>query len=100
MQSIKQGRLADVVRMLGKGTSAHDFGDFGDAFVRPIAVATGYGHIDIIKALIARGADAEATCCSNMGGAWKGNPASLHGCKALHIAAAVGNAEACWCCYN
>ncbi|CAN0113505.1 unnamed protein product, partial [Ectocarpus sp. 8 AP-2014] len=91
--AIKQGRLADVVRMLGEGTSAQDF---GDAFVRPIAVATAYGHIDIIKALIARGADAEAIRWGNIDGAWKGNPASphLHGCKALHIAAAVGNEEA------
>ncbi|CAM9901021.1 unnamed protein product [Ectocarpus sp. 12 AP-2014] len=49
--------------MPGAGTSAHDF---GDAFVRPIAVATGRGHVGIIKALIARGANAEATCWSNM----------------------------------
>ncbi|CAN0550655.1 unnamed protein product, partial [Ectocarpus sp. 8 AP-2014] len=52
--AIKQGRLADVVLMLEAGASVHDF---GNGFARPIAVATAHGHIDIIKALIARGAD-------------------------------------------
>ncbi|CAM9644036.1 unnamed protein product, partial [Ectocarpus sp. 13 AM-2016] len=86
--AIKQGRLADVA-----GASVHDF---GDAFVRPIAVATAHGHIDIIKALIARGVDADATCRSNMDGAWKGNPEwpYRNGFTALHIAGEVGSAEA------
>ncbi|CAM9696986.1 unnamed protein product [Ectocarpus sp. 12 AP-2014] len=79
--------------MLEKGASVHDF---GDGFVRPIAVATSYGRIDIINALVAMGADTEAPCWSDRDGAWKGNAEwpYRNGFTALHIAAAVGNAEA------
>ncbi|CBN77519.1 Ankyrin [Ectocarpus siliculosus] len=79
--------------MLEEGASVHDF---GDAVVRPIAVATDYGLIDIIKALVATGADTEAPCWSDKDGAWKGNPewSYRNGFTALYIAPAVGNAGA------
>ncbi|CAM9507248.1 unnamed protein product, partial [Ectocarpus fasciculatus] len=93
--ALEQGRLPDVLRLLAAGASVHDL---PDEHAYPIAVATAYGHVDIIKALIARGADIEATCPSQH---YKRkdniteNPAwpYSNGYSALHIAAAIGNTE-------
>ncbi|CAN0356829.1 unnamed protein product, partial [Ectocarpus fasciculatus] len=94
--ALEQGRLLDVLRLLAAGASVRHLPDEYACY--PIAVATAYGHVDIIKALIARGADIEATCPSQH---YKRddniteNPAwpYSNGYSALHIAAAIGNAE-------
>ncbi|XP_047106904.1 putative ankyrin repeat protein RF_0381 [Schistocerca piceifrons] len=58
--AVKAGNLQGVVEMLAKGA---DF-EAADSFqVRPIHLAAGWGHLDILKTLIERGCNVNAGAC-------------------------------------
>ncbi|CAM9472028.1 unnamed protein product [Ectocarpus fasciculatus] len=95
MLALVRGRLKDVIRMLAAGASIHAFRE--EHSIHPIAVAAAHGHVHIIKALVARGADIEASSWAESNGycCCGGNPdwPYMNGFTALHIAATLGKVQ-------